>query len=182
MALERAAQELVAHAMEKPQAFGIVAITLADPRRLVQDDAPAHIGELTALVADLARWMGMAIVAGEHSPGDPMQRAIRWLFGLFGTLQLAKLSRFEARLSPEHVTPALAHDLLAAMVRWRTPMTHLLALALGALGWTFTEYVLHRFDGHGMKGKTPFSREHLAPPRRTRRPSPPPGRSCCWPS
>jgi len=41
-------------------------------------------------------------------------------------------------------------------------MTHLIALALGVLGWTFTEYVLHRFDGHGMKGKTPFSKEHLA--------------------
>lgn len=41
-------------------------------------------------------------------------------------------------------------------------MSHLLALALGALGWTFAEYVIHRFDGHGMKGKTPFSKEHLA--------------------
>jgi sterol desaturase/sphingolipid hydroxylase (fatty acid hydroxylase superfamily) len=41
-------------------------------------------------------------------------------------------------------------------------MTMLLAGALGALGWTFAEYVLHRFDGHGMKGRTPFSREHLA--------------------
>ena len=41
-------------------------------------------------------------------------------------------------------------------------MPHLVALALGALGWSFTEYVLHRFDGHGMKGRTTFSREHLA--------------------
>lgn len=41
-------------------------------------------------------------------------------------------------------------------------MTLLLGGALGALGWTLVEYVLHRFDGHGMKGKTPFSREHLA--------------------
>ena len=41
-------------------------------------------------------------------------------------------------------------------------MTHLLAFALGALGWTFAEYLIHRFDGHGMRGRTPFSREHLA--------------------
>ena len=33
---------------------------------------------------------------------------------------------------------------------------------MGAILWTFAEYVIHRFDGHGMKGKTPFSREHLA--------------------
>ena len=32
---------------------------------------------------------------------------------------------------------------------------------LGALGWTLTEYLMHRFDGHGMKGKTRFSRGHL---------------------
>jgi sterol desaturase/sphingolipid hydroxylase (fatty acid hydroxylase superfamily) len=41
-------------------------------------------------------------------------------------------------------------------------ITHLAALVLGALGWTLAEYLLHRFDGHGMKGRTPFSREHLA--------------------
>ena len=38
---------------------------------------------------------------------------------------------------------------------------HLVAFTLGALGWTLAEYVLHRFDGHGMKGRTAFSREHL---------------------
>jgi sterol desaturase/sphingolipid hydroxylase (fatty acid hydroxylase superfamily) len=37
-----------------------------------------------------------------------------------------------------------------------------LSFPLGVLAWTFAEYVLHRFDGHGMRGKTAFSREHLA--------------------
>ena len=32
---------------------------------------------------------------------------------------------------------------------------------LGALAWTLTEYVLHRFHGHEAKGKNEFSREHL---------------------
>lgn len=41
-------------------------------------------------------------------------------------------------------------------------MTTLLATLAGVVSWTLAEYVLHRFDGHGMKGKTPFSREHLA--------------------
>ncbi len=41
-------------------------------------------------------------------------------------------------------------------------MIHVLSLTLGAIGWSFTEYCMHRFDGHGMKGKTRFSKEHLA--------------------
>lgn len=32
----------------------------------------------------------------------------------------------------------------------------------GGVGWTLAEYLMHRFDGHGMKGRTRFSREHLA--------------------
>lgn len=35
------------------------------------------------------------------------------------------------------------------------------SLIVGAFGWTLVEYLLHRFDGHGMRGRTPFSREHL---------------------
>lgn len=40
-------------------------------------------------------------------------------------------------------------------------MIIVVACLAGVLSWSVTEYVLHRFDGHGMKGKTPFSREHL---------------------
>ena len=28
--------------------------------------------------------------------------------------------------------------------------------------WTFTEYAMHRFNGHDQKGKTAFSKDHLA--------------------
>ena len=39
----------------------------------------------------------------------------------------------------------------------------LAALALlGAFCWTFAEYVLHRFAGHGGRGRHALSREHLA--------------------
>jgi sterol desaturase/sphingolipid hydroxylase (fatty acid hydroxylase superfamily) len=31
----------------------------------------------------------------------------------------------------------------------------------GFLVWTFVEYAMHNFNGHKMKGKTAFSREHL---------------------
>ena len=39
----------------------------------------------------------------------------------------------------------------------------ILASALtGAVGWSFMEYAMHNWNGHKMKGKTLFSREHLA--------------------
>ncbi len=41
-------------------------------------------------------------------------------------------------------------------------MFELLALLTGALGWTFTEYMLHRFLGHDAHAKNTFSKEHLA--------------------
>lgn len=41
-------------------------------------------------------------------------------------------------------------------------MSYLFAFFLGMLGWTFTEYVLHRGLGHRGEAKNPFSVEHLA--------------------
>ncbi|MFT6821226.1 MAG: sterol desaturase/sphingolipid hydroxylase (fatty acid hydroxylase superfamily), partial [Myxococcota bacterium] len=38
----------------------------------------------------------------------------------------------------------------------------MIAFCLGGLGWTLAEYLIHRFDGHGNKGRTASSREHLA--------------------
>lgn len=35
-------------------------------------------------------------------------------------------------------------------------------LFAGALCWSFSEYLLHRFVGHGCKGRVRLSREHLA--------------------
>ncbi|HHO52220.1 MAG TPA: hypothetical protein ENK18_15425, partial [Deltaproteobacteria bacterium] len=41
-------------------------------------------------------------------------------------------------------------------------MIHALAALLGGLSWTLAEYLLHRLDGHGMRGRTRSSRLHLA--------------------
>lgn len=38
---------------------------------------------------------------------------------------------------------------------------YIVALLMGALTWTFMEYVLHRFAGHVARGRNHFSREHL---------------------
>jgi sterol desaturase/sphingolipid hydroxylase (fatty acid hydroxylase superfamily) len=40
-------------------------------------------------------------------------------------------------------------------------MTILSSFIFGTLAWSFTEYAMHRWNGHGMKGKTRFSRDHL---------------------
>ncbi len=32
---------------------------------------------------------------------------------------------------------------------------------LGCLGWSFSEYAMHHWNGHLMRGRTTFSREHL---------------------
>jgi sterol desaturase/sphingolipid hydroxylase (fatty acid hydroxylase superfamily) len=39
--------------------------------------------------------------------------------------------------------------------------TLLLSFIAGVVAWTFSEYAMHRFNGHGLKGRTAFSREHL---------------------
>lgn len=36
-----------------------------------------------------------------------------------------------------------------------------LAVALGVIGWSLSEYGMHHWNGHLMKGRTMFSREHL---------------------
>lgn len=41
-------------------------------------------------------------------------------------------------------------------------MNHIIALLAGASAWTFLEYALHSWNGHRMKGRTSFSRLHLA--------------------
>lgn len=41
-------------------------------------------------------------------------------------------------------------------------MTYVIAFLVGALGWTLTEYILHRGFGHRGRSKNPFTVEHLA--------------------
>lgn len=40
-------------------------------------------------------------------------------------------------------------------------MTHFLFALLGAVGWSLTEYLLHRFRGHAPTGTSRFKKEHL---------------------
>ena len=40
-------------------------------------------------------------------------------------------------------------------------MTDLLVVLAGCLAWTFIEYGMHHWNGHLLKGRTRFSKEHL---------------------
>ncbi len=42
----------------------------------------------------------------------------------------------------------------------------MIAVGLGAPGWTWAEHLLHRFDGHGMRRRTRFSAAHHSAPKR----------------
>jgi AcrR family transcriptional regulator len=112
--LRLAAEQLVVHAEEQPAALALVSATLADPRRLVDDELPAHVPVLTALVGDVAGQIARGQAVGELRDGSAEERALRWLFGLIGTLQLGKLARFDPRLSPRTACLSLADDLLNA--------------------------------------------------------------------
>jgi AcrR family transcriptional regulator len=117
-ALRCAAQVLVAHAAADPGALGLVALTMADPRNLVEAESRVHLPVLLALVQQVAGWIGAAQDQGQVRPGDSGQRALQWTFGLLGTLQLAKLTRFDPRLDAGSITLAMADDLLSA---WSAP-------------------------------------------------------------
>ena len=41
-------------------------------------------------------------------------------------------------------------------------MSVCISIVSAVLLWTLTEYLMHRFNGHGLRGRTEFSRDHLA--------------------
>lgn len=103
-------------ACDEPDAFGLIAITLADPRTLVADPADAvHVPALVSLIGRVADLLGRAASAGQLTPGDPRVRALQLLFAVQGVVQLRKLARFDPVLfDPRPLGAATARDLLRA--------------------------------------------------------------------
>ena len=112
-AVSATAEVLYALATERPAAFGLVTLSLADPRFEIEEARPAHAPELEAMVMALSAHLAEAEAAGQISSGDPAERALRLLFGVLGTLQLRTLERFEARIDTRGVVLGLAKDLIA---------------------------------------------------------------------
>ncbi len=98
-------------ALDRPLPFGLLAVTLADPRILVADPSDAvHVPALQALVDRLAGALAEAV------PGDPEPAASTraLVMGVTGVLSAAKLRRF----GPTVYDPApLAHHLVHTVLR-----------------------------------------------------------------
>ena len=108
-------------AHERPAEFGLISLTLADPRHLVQDVADAvHVPAMLGLLTRVSDLLRAAAQSGELTASDDaFRRALQLVFACHGVLQLRKLERFDAALFD---TRALARrtvqDLLTA---WQTP-------------------------------------------------------------
>lgn len=104
-----------AFARERPQAFGLIALTIADPKVLLaqpEDAAPVTERALAAL-EPLAAALGEAAAARQLSPGDVFARTLTLFALLQGLLPMQKLSRFAPEaLSLERLVPAALRALL----------------------------------------------------------------------
>ncbi len=108
-------------AHECPAEFGLISLTLADPRHLVEDVADAvHVPAMLGLLSRVTNLMLAGVKSGDFAPNDdPFGRTMQLVFACHGVLQLRKLERFD---SVAFDTRALAgrtvQDLLTA---WEAP-------------------------------------------------------------
>jgi len=85
-----------AMAKTRPTEFGLLSMTLGDPRQLVQDE---DAGLLVPAMASLLQLVGglfvAAAAAGALAEGDPARRTLVLWTAVQGALQLRKLERFQ---------------------------------------------------------------------------------------
>ncbi len=101
-------------ASSSPQAFGLLAASLGDPRHLIEDaQARAVIATALPMFDRLARSVAEAVEAGHLEPGDAMDRTLLLWSSLHGVAQLAKLDRLAAdRLNSQRLCSSLLEVLL----------------------------------------------------------------------
>ena len=114
--VEALAETLIRMSALEPQCFGMIALTMADPRNLVADPRDAvHIPQMMALLEQVTVAIEQAQAAGALTPDDPLARALRLVFSLIGVLQLRKLERFgRETFSAERHARAVLRDHLSA--------------------------------------------------------------------
>lgn len=89
---------LIELSASEPQAFGLIALTMAHPANLVASIQDAvHIQPMMGLLGRFAVELESAMLQGSLTPGDPLQRALTLVFSGIGLLQVRKL----ARLAPQ---------------------------------------------------------------------------------
>jgi AcrR family transcriptional regulator len=102
-------------ARERPHSFGLLAMTMADPRVLLPQyaDAAPVTQQVIATLEPLAQALGDAEAAGQLEPGDVMERTLGLFAMLQGLLMLHKQARFAPsvldldRLIPQSVRTLL---------------------------------------------------------------------------
>ena len=101
-------------AESSPQAFGLLAVSLGDPRHLVDDArARAVIATAQPMFNRLAAHSERAVDAGQLEAGDSNDRILVLWSSLHGVSQLAKLGRLAPeRLDPRRLCGSLLHALL----------------------------------------------------------------------
>ncbi|MCB9675693.1 MAG: TetR/AcrR family transcriptional regulator [Alphaproteobacteria bacterium] len=106
-------------AHERPTQFGMVSLTMADPRNLVAhiEDA-THVPAMMELLGRIVRLVAEAAAEGDLAPGDPFGRTLQVVFGTLGVLQLKKLTRFDAQaFDTRGLAKRTGRDLLHAWAR-----------------------------------------------------------------
>lgn len=104
-----------AFALERPHAFGLLALTLAEPRVLLTDAKDAAPVTERALVAlePWSRALAEAVEAGQLEDGEVAARVVMLFAALEGLLQMNKLGRFAPpELSLERLVPEAVGALL----------------------------------------------------------------------
>lgn len=84
-----------AMARRRPTEFGLLSMTLGDPRQLVQDeDAGQLVPSMRALFQLVGGLFAVTAETGALKPGEPARRTVVLWTTVHGALQLRKLERF----------------------------------------------------------------------------------------
>lgn len=82
-------------AKHRPTEFGLLSMTLGDPRQLVKDDDASQLVPSMAQLFELVGTLfSSAAESGALSPGDPAKRTLVLWTSVQGALQMRKLERF----------------------------------------------------------------------------------------
>jgi AcrR family transcriptional regulator len=119
-------------ARSAPQAFGLLAASLGDPRHLIDDaQAKAVVSTALPMFDRLAHSIRVAVEAGQLYPGNAPDRVLVFWSSLHGVAQLAKLERLApGRLDSQRLCGSLLEALL---IGWGAD-ENLIEQVVGAIG------------------------------------------------
>lgn len=124
-----------AMARSRPTEFGLLSMTLGDPRQLVQDeDAGQLVPSMLELFALVEGLFATAAAAGALNLGDPARRTLVLWTAVQGALQLRKLERFE--VGALQASAILEEAVFALLLGWGANAADTLAMKSRALHLT----------------------------------------------